>query len=161
MFWLNERWRFGDFREYYYGENAERHCKKMIRTIKQVAKYVYKTLGAGHEEAIYRDAMSVELQDRGYTVKTEAPISIRYKTKKGKEMIVGSGKIDPYVTKGGKYAVIELKTVSKILKENSKKTKEDTKEYHQLKKYLEALDVETGVLINFPFPPEKEPEVIE
>jgi len=133
----------------------------MIRTIKQVAKYVYKTLGAGHEEAIYRDAMSVELQDRGYTVKTEAPISIRYKTKKGKEMIVGSGKIDPYVTKGGKYAVIELKTVSKILKENSKKTKEDTKEYHQLKKYLEALDVETGVLINFPFPPEKEPEVIE
>ena len=58
----------------------------MIRTIKQVAKYVYKTLGPGHEEAIYRDAMSVELQDRGYTVKTEAPISIRYKTKKGKEM---------------------------------------------------------------------------
>ena len=36
----------------------------MIRTIKQVAKYVYETLGAGHEEAIYRDAMSVELQDR-------------------------------------------------------------------------------------------------
>ena len=54
----------------------------MIRTIKQVAKYVYKTLGPGHEEAIYRDAMSVELQDRGYTVKTEAPIIIRYKTKK-------------------------------------------------------------------------------
>jgi len=103
----------------------------------------------------------VELQDRGYTVKTEAPISIRYTTKKGREMIVGSGKIDLYVTKGGKYAVIELKTVSKILKENSKKTKEDTKEYHQLKKYLEALDVEIGVLINFPFPPEDEPEIIQ
>ena len=54
----------------------------MIRTFKQVAKYVYKTLGPGHEEVIYRDAMSVELQDRGYTVKTEAPISIRYRTKK-------------------------------------------------------------------------------
>ena len=133
----------------------------MIRTIKQVAKYVYETLGAGHEEAIYRDAMSVELQDRGYTVKTEAPISIRYTTKKGREMIVGSGKIDLYVTKANKYAVIELKTVSRILKENSKKTKEDTKEYHQLKKYLEALDVETGVLINFPFPPEDEPEIIQ
>ena len=133
----------------------------MNNTIKQVAKFIYKTLGPGHEEAIYRDAMSVELQDRGYTVKTEAPISIRYKTKKGKEMIVGSGKIDLYVTKGGKYAVVELKTVSKILKENSKKTKEDTKEYHQLKKYLEALDVETGVLINFPFPPEDEPEIIQ
>jgi len=132
----------------------------MIRTIKQVAVYVYNTLGPGHEEAIYRDAMSVELQDRGYTVKTEAPVSIRYKTKKGKEMIVGGAKVDLYVTKAKKYAVIELKTVGRILKENSKKTKDDTKEYHQLQKYLSALDVETGVLINFPFPPEDEPEVI-
>jgi len=64
------------------------------------------------------------------------------------------------VMKAGKYSVIELKAVSRILKGNSKKTKEDTKEYHQLKKYLEALDVETGVLINFPFPPENEPEII-
>ena len=138
----------------------------MIRTIKQVAKYVYETLGAGHEEAIYRDAMSVELQDRGYTVKTEAPISIQYTTKKGKKMIVGRGGIDLFIMKENimkenKYAVIELKAISRILKENSKKTKEDTKEYHQLKKYLEALDVETGVLINFPFPPEDEPEIIE
>ena len=85
----------------------------MIKTIKQVAVYVYESLGPGHEEAIYRDAMSVELQDRGY-LKTEAPISIRYKTKKGKEMIVG--KLDLYVAKGGNYAVVELKTVSKILK---------------------------------------------
>ncbi len=133
----------------------------MIRTIKQVAKYVYKTLGAGHEEAIYRDAMSVELQDRGYTVKTEAPVSIQYITKKGKKMIVGRGGIDLYIVKENKYAVIELKAIRRILKENSKTTKESTKEYHQLKKYLEALDVETGVLINFPFPPEDEPEIIE
>jgi GxxExxY protein len=132
----------------------------MIRTFKQVAKYVYETLGPGHEEAIYRDAMSVELQDRGYTVKTEAPISIRYKTKKGKEMIVGSGKIDLYVTKGNNYSVIELKTVGRILKEKGNKTKEDTKEYHQLKKYLEALKIESGMLINFPFPPEDYPEFI-
>ena len=132
----------------------------MIRTFKQVAKYVYETLGPGHEEVIYRDAMSVELQDRGYTVKTEAPISIRYKTKKGKEMIVGSGKIDLYVTKGNNYSVIELKTVGRILKEKGNKTKEDTKEYHQLKKYLEALKIENGLLINFPFPPEDSPEFI-
>ena len=99
-----------------------------MRTFKQVANYVYETLGPGHEEAIYRDAMSIELQDRGYTVKTEAPISIRYKTKKGRQMIVGSGKIDLYIMKAGKYSVIELKAVSRILKENSKKTKEDTKD---------------------------------
>ena len=133
----------------------------MNKTIKQVAIFVYDKLGPGHEEATYRDAMSVELQDRGYTVKTEAPVSIRYKTKKGKDMIVGSGKIDLYLRKGDNEGVVELKTVSKILKENGKKTKEDTKEYHQLKKYLDALNVKTGILINFPFPPEKGPEIIQ
>ena len=30
-----------------------------------------------------------------------------------------------------------------------------------IKKYLNALNVDTGVLINFPFPPEKKPEIIE
>ena len=133
----------------------------MSKTIIDAAKYVYSTLGAGHEEAIYRDAMSIELQDRGFTVKTEAPISIKYKSKKGKDMIVGSGKIDLYIMKAGKYTVVELKTVGRILKEGGKKTKEDTKEYIQLKKYLEALDIENGLLINFPFPPEEKPEIIE
>ena len=71
-------------------------------------------------------------------------------------MIVGSGKIDLYLRKGGNEGkVSELKTVSKILKENGKKTKEDTKIYHQLKKYLDALNVKTGILINFPFRLEK------
>ena len=133
----------------------------MIKTIKKVAKYVYKTLGPGHEEVIYRDAMSVELQERGYTVKTEAPISIKYKSKKGNEMIVGSGKIDLFVQKAKKYAVIELKAVSRILKITKNRIKEDTKEYHQLNKYLEALDIDNGIIINFPFPPENDPEMIE
>ncbi len=53
------------------------------------------------------------------------------------------------------HAGFELKTVGRILKEKGSKTKEDTKEYHQLKKYLEALKIENGLLINFPFPPEK------
>ena len=133
----------------------------MNKAIIDSAKYVYSTLGAGHEEAIYRDAMSIELQDRGFTVKTEAPISIKYKSKKGKEMIVGSGKIDLYIMKAGKYSVVELKTVGRILKEGGNKTKENTKEYIQLKKYLEALDIQNGMLINFPFPPEDKPEIIE
>ena len=133
----------------------------MSKAIIDAAKYVYSTLGAGHEEAIYRDAMSIELQDRGFTVKTEAPVSIKYRSKKGKNMIVGSGKIDLYIMKAKNYTVVELKTVGRILKEGGKKTKEQTKEYIQLKKYLEALDIENGMLINFPFPPEDKPEIIE
>ena len=133
----------------------------MSKTIIDAAKYVYSTLGAGHEEAIYRDALSIELQDRGFTVKTEAPVSIKYRSEKGNDMIVGSGKIDLYIMKAEKYTVIELKTVGRILKEGGNKTKENTKEYIQLKKYLEALDIENGMLINFPFPPEDKPEIIE
>ena len=132
----------------------------MIKVIKEVAKYVYKTLGPGHAEAIYRDAMSLELQERGFKVKTEAPISIKFKTKKGKNMIVGSGKVDLLLEKSNKFIVVELKTVGKILREKGKTNKEDTREYIQLQKYLSALDIKKGMLINFPFPPEKEPECI-
>ena len=54
-----------------------------------------------------------------------------------------------------------LVITQRILKEDGKKNKEDTKEYHQLQKYLGALDEKIGVLINFPFPPEDEPEIIQ
>ena len=133
----------------------------MIKVIKEVAKYVYKTLGPGHAEAIYRDAMSLELQERGFKVKTEAPISIKFKTKKGKNMIVGSGKVDLFLEKSNKFIVVELKTVGKIIREKGKTNKEDTREYIQLQKYLSALDIKVGILINFPFPPEDEPEIIQ
>ena len=112
----------------------------MNRTIKQVANYVYDKLGPGHEEAIYRDAMSVELQDRGYTVKTEAPISIRYTTKKGKDMIVGSGKIDLYIRKGSNEGVVELKTVGKILKKKWEKDKRRYKIVPPVKKIFRCFE---------------------
>ena len=135
--------------------------QKILTDVRRAAKRVYNEMGAGHEEAIYRDAFCMELQDKGYTIKTEAPVSITYTTSKGRKMIVGSGKVDLYISKKDVYAIVELKAITRMLKENSKKTKEDSKEYHQLKKYLDALNVETGVLINFPFPPEDEPEIIQ
>jgi len=133
---------------------------RLLKAIQNVAKRVYKELGPGHEEAIYRDAMSLELQEKGFTVKTEAPVSIRYTTSKGKNMIVGSGKIDLYISKKDDYAVIELKAVGRLIKEGSEKPKEEKKEYVQLQKYLQALDEKNGILINFPFPGEDKPEVI-
>ena len=64
------------------------------KKIKEIAQYVYDGLGPGHAEGIYRDAMSIQLQEEGYIVKTEAPVSITFITKKKKEMIVGNGRID-------------------------------------------------------------------
>jgi GxxExxY protein len=135
--------------------------QKILTDVRRAAKRVYNEMGAGHEEAIYRDALCMELQDKGYTIKTEAPVSITYTTSKGRKMIVGSGKVDLYISKKDDYAIVELKAITRMLKENSKKTKEDRKEYIQLQKYLAALSEKNGILINFPFPPEKEPEVIE
>ena len=135
--------------------------QKILTDVRRAAKRVYNEMGAGHEEAIYRDALCMELQDKGYTIKTEAPVSITYTTSKGRKMIVGSGKVDLYISKKDDYAIVELKAITRMLKENSKKTKEDRKEYIQLQKYLAALSEKNGILINFPFPPEKEPEVIQ
>ena len=135
--------------------------QKILTDVRRAAKRIYNEMGAGHEEAIYRDALCVELQDKGYTIKTEAPVSITYTTSKGRKMIVGSGKIDLYISKKDDYAIVELKAITRMLKENSEKTKEDRKEYIQLQKYLAALSEKNGILINFPFPPEKEPEIYE
>ena len=58
----------------------------MISTkkITEIARHVYKTLGPCHAESIYRDAMSIQLQEEGCIVKTEAPISIYFTTKNKK-----------------------------------------------------------------------------
>jgi GxxExxY protein len=131
--------------------------KELKEDVSRVAKRVYATVGPGHEETIYREAMNVELQEAGYIVKTEMPISIRYQTTNGKDVIIGSGKIDLYIEKDGGKAIIELKAVTPLIK--AKKSKEQVKEYAQLVKYLQALAQEDGFLINFPFPPKEDGDI--
>ncbi len=126
----------------------------------KAAKRVYDTLGTGHEETIYREAMNIELQEMGYIVKTEMPVSVRYKTTKGKEVIIGSVRVDLYIEKGKDSAILELKAVSPLMKEKDK-SREKMKEHAQLQKYLHALGERKGFIINFPFPPAEEPEIIE
>ena len=125
------------------------------KKIKDIAQFVYEGLGPGHAEGIYRDAMSVQLQEEGYIVKTEAPVSITFITKKKKEMIVGNGRIDLLIqskTKKSEKIILELKCVQSIMKNNSTNL-ENTKEYLQLSKYLHSIkSAKKGMIINFPFP---------
>ena len=125
------------------------------KKIKDTAQFVYEGLGPGHAEGIYRDAMSVQLQEEGYIVKTEAPVSITFITKKKKEMIVGNGRIDLLIqskTKKSEKIILELKCVQPIIKNNSTNI-ENTKEYLQLSKYLHSIkSAKKGMIINFPFP---------
>ena len=74
----------------------------MVSEITQIAEYLYENLGPGHKDKTYRDAIALELQERGYTVKTESPSPITYTTQNGKTMIVGSEKVDICAFKEGK-----------------------------------------------------------
>ena len=159
--------------------DREKTTKSIESVIGEAAKRVYEELGAGHQEVIYREAMSIELQDQGYMVKTEMPVSIKYTTTNEKVVIVGDSRADLYIEKNGEKAVIELKTVAPLLKEDKdgkekkdkdgkekkdkdgKEKKINTRDIFQLQKYLEALSEKKGFLINFPFPPRREPEIIE
>lgn len=128
----------------------------MIKEIKEIADYLYNNLGPGHKDKTYRDAICLELQDRGYTVKTESPSSISYTTKNGKTMIIGSEKVDICAFKDGKYTFIEVRSMLSFL--NNKDV--DKASYLKVRKYLSSLGLENGVLINFPFPPLQDVEII-
>ena len=128
----------------------------VIKEIKEIADYLYNNLGPGHKDKTYRDAICLELQDRGYTVKTESPSSISYTTKNGKTMIIGSEKVDICAFKDGKYTFIEVRSMLSFL--NNKDV--DKASYLKVRKYLSSLGLENGVLINFPFPPLQDVEII-
>lgn len=103
--------------------------------ISEIANRIYSFLGAGHEEAVYRDTISVEMQDKGWIIKTEMPINIKYTISKGREIVIGSGRVDIFAERmdeSGKTtkAIIELKVVAPL---NKKKNNKNVKEYLQLK----------------------------
>lgn len=140
---------------------------KIGKDIKETADRVYNQLGAGHQEVIYREAMSFELQNQGYTVKTEMPVTIKYrianenKKSKEKEIIIGVGRVDLYVEKDNEKAIVELKAVAPFPRNGGKINPGGIKACFQLHKYLEALSKEKGFIINFPFPPVGKPEIVE
>lgn len=128
-----------------------------MNEIKNIAKHLYETLGPGHKDKTYRDAIALELQDKGYTVKIETPSNISYTTRNGKTMIIGSEKVDICAYKDGKYTFIEVRAMLSFL--NKKDVNEAS--YLKVRKYLSSIGLEEGILINFPFPPTESVEVIE
>ncbi len=130
----------------------------MVKEISEIAEHLYEGLGPGHKDKTYRDAMALELQERGYIVKTEVPSNIVYTTKTGKTMILGSQKVDICANKDGKYTFIEIRAMLSFLKG---KNDIDEVNYLKTRKYLSSMGLEEGILINFPFPPMDAVEVIE
>jgi GxxExxY protein len=92
---------------------------------------VYDELGYGFLESVYRNAMVIELKERGLHVDIEVPIDVWYKGR-----IAGSYRADIVA---GHLVVLELKA-SRLLDDSARK---------QLMNLLVATHFEVGLLLHF------------
>ena len=92
---------------------------------------VYNELGDGFLESIYRNAMSLALQQRGFDVTIEVPIPVYFRNTK-----VGDFRADLIVNN---LVLLELKAANTL----------DKSHEGQILHYLKATPLEVGLLCNF------------
>ena len=95
------------------------------------AKTVRSQLTPGYEEKLYKNALMIELGERGIPFETEVPFQVRYKNH-----IIGDYRADIIVDHR---VIVELKAVSVLAPIHS----------IQLVNYLTATGINDGMLINF------------
>lgn len=100
---------------------------------------VYKMLGSGFLEAVYQEALELELKHRDIPFESQKELTISYKGKELKQKyradIVCYDKV-----------ILELKAVKTLLPEHSA----------QLHNYLRATQMKLGLLVNFAAMPKAE-----
>jgi len=108
----------------------------MFDQIKDSIYLVEKELGNYYKENIYQSALAAELQIKGIIIQTEVIVPILYKN-----INVGYERADIVVyNKNSICTIIELK---------SQNSRISTKEINQLRKYLNNLNCDSGILVNF------------
>jgi len=105
--------------------------KEITEKIIGAAMKVHSALGNGFQEVIYQRALEIEMEDAGIKFRREFEMPIFYK---GKE--IGLRRVDFLVD--GKI-MVELKAIIQL----------ENVHLAQAKNYLEAYNVEVGLLINF------------
>ncbi len=113
------------------GMSGEARIDSLTESIIESVIMVHRTLGPGFLESAYRNALEIELLDRGMKVEREKEIDIYYKSKP-----VGRHRLDLVVEES---VVLELKAVEAL----------NQKHYAQIRAYLLASGIDTGLLINF------------
>lgn len=103
----------------------------LVTCMMDCAKAVRKQLGPGYLEAVYKNAMVIELRKRNLPFLTEVPLNVLYDG-----IVVGSYKADIVVDNR---LVLELKATNGITISNEV----------QLVNYLTATGIDDGFLINF------------
>jgi len=92
---------------------------------------VFNTLGFGFLESVYKKAMIIELSKDDLKLEAEKPLKVYYGNQ-----VVGDFFVDLFIDN---VVVVELKSVEKIVKQHEV----------QLVNYLNGLEKEIGLLINF------------
>lgn len=95
------------------------------------AMRVHSTMGNGFQEVIYQRALALEMEAEGLKFEREKSMSIYYKGQK-----IGTRRVDFFVED---CVMVELKAVIQL---------EDV-HIAQARNYLEAYNIEVGLLINF------------
>ena len=131
----------------YYNDIFDQHLDdledKLRLQIKHIVHEIYDTLGSGHSERVYHNAMEVSLRELNIPYESERHVPIYYK-----DHVVGMARADIII---GRTPVLELKSV---------KTLTDTM-IAQARKYLHQLKVNIGYLINFPSSENCKAEIVE
>lgn len=117
--------------------------EEIIKRIKAFAIEVYKTLGAGYYESVYEEALAIELRRAKIPYDVELNTEIMYKDQK-----VGVHRLDFIIEKK---VVIEIKAITTLTKSNKS----------QIISYLRTLNLNKGLLINFPYHDKEEPDFKE
>jgi GxxExxY protein len=112
----------------------EPELNDLSRQIIGAAIEVHRHLGPGFPEAIYEQAMRIELLSRGIPHNHQVPTPVFYKGK-----VVGEGRVDLLIKDA---IIVELKSVDVLL----------TVHQAQLLAYLKARGRKLGLLINFNVP---------
>jgi len=112
----------------------------LVEQVKKASEEVYKTLGAGYNEAVYEEALGVELRERKISYEVERNTEIFYKGEK-----VGIHRLDFILE--DKF-VVELKAQAGITLSH----------VGQTKAYLKTLGLKNAILVNFAYPEKKKPQ---
>lgn len=109
------------------GNNLESLTSLIIKCIINV----HSRLGPGFLEVIYKRALIIELKKNGLSVESEKSVKIYYDS-----IHIGTHRCDLIVEKE---VIIELKTVEVLTAVH----------YLQIKSYMKAAGISTGILVNF------------
>lgn len=103
----------------------------LIQSMMECAKAIRRQLGPGYLEAVYKNAMVIEIRKHQLPYQTEVPLNVFYDG-----VIVGKYKADIIV---GNRLILEIKATTNLTVANE----------IQLVNYLTATGIDDGLLINF------------